>query len=128
MQTNTYKPRKGDVIAVARTHSSTGIIGSGRGTTSYTTFTLAYAESVKKDGTISKLRFAGGSPCLARGLYDCREHALPIQQVKNLFRSNVKLIGGENQRRARKLADSIEGIGRDWDSPEALKADILAQL
>lgn len=103
--------KKGDIVAVAREHSATGVIGSGIGTTRSVSFSLAYAEQVGRDGTVRKVRFVGGD--------------MPVQQVKNLFRASVKLISGPMQANARTLAASLAYGDNHWDTPEAIKAAIV---
>jgi hypothetical protein len=106
--------KRGDVVAIAEERSSTGVIGSGRGTTRHTQFRLAYATSVsRKTGDVLKLRVAGQSW---------------IQRVAVMFRTEVKTIPQLGvQECARKLADAVDAAGgHHWDDLEAFRGAIMA--
>jgi hypothetical protein len=106
--------KRGDVVAIAQECSSTGVFGSGRGTTRHIQFRLAYAISVsRKTGDVLKLRVAGQSW---------------VQRVAIMFRTEVKHISQLGvQECARKLAAAIDAAGgHHWGNLHDFRGAIMA--
>jgi hypothetical protein len=77
-------PRRGDVVVVVHDNGSCS---------------LAYAESVMRDGIVRKVRYAG--------------KVMAVEQFEKLW----TLTGDHKQRNARKLAE----LAQNWGSLEALR-------
>ena len=98
--------RKGDIVALHSTHTSTA---RDFKVTRYEVWTLATVTRANVDGIVMEALPAG--------------HTVPMRVEGH---RRVLTISGPQQEKARRLVASIEYPGRDFNTAEDLKAAILA--
>lgn len=99
--------KKGEIVALRVTHSTTYAFGSGRGTEVREAYTLAVVNSAARDGSATSLqRRSGHTMQLRRGDYALHD---------------VMTINAERQEAARKVYDALAWGTDELDDIEALK-------
>jgi len=98
--------RKGDVVAIEVTHSSTSIDFKRE---VYKVWHLAYVERASREGECREIRFAGQS------------HALRSAGIGKIYP-----ISGARQLAARKLAEAMPYPGIEYQTADELRQAILA--